>query len=180
MHHQSKSSHKWPPVLHAKGYLTGCLVAAYLVTVFSTIFAQPVFASGQVTSEAIEKIASPTEQLIELLAGFTAIRANFVQKESRGDTVQTGSFVLSKPNRFRIESSAPLSQTMVSDGESLWTYDRDLEQIIINSLDTRAAEIPMLLLQPNPENLPPATISAISETNCTAITSLCPSVKTIF
>ena len=44
-----------------------------------------------------------------------------------------------------------MSQTIVSDGVSMWTHDRDLEQVIISPLNTRVDEMPILLFSGEPE-----------------------------
>jgi len=44
-----------------------------------------------------------------------------------------------------------MSQTIVSDGVSMWTHDRDLEQVIISPLNTRVDEMPILLFSGKPE-----------------------------
>ncbi len=60
--------------------------------------------------------------------------------------LQPGEFWLQKPDKFRVETGPPLSQTVVSDGMSLWTHDRDLEQVIITRFEADAARLPVLLL----------------------------------
>ncbi len=105
----------------------------------------------QARADVVPEI-SPEERLSSLLAGISALHASFEQS-SRGQDPQSGEIWLSKPNRFRLETRAPLSQTIVSDGDSLWTYDRDLEQVIISSLGNRLGEIPILLLAGDAEAL---------------------------
>lgn len=91
---------------------------------------------------------SPAERLISLLDGVSTMQARFEQS-SRTQEAQRGEIWLQKPNQFRLETQAPLSQTIVSDGASMWTYDRDLEQVIISSLSNRVEELPILLLAGN-------------------------------
>lgn len=93
---------------------------------------------------------APADRLKALLTDIRTLHATFVQtsreQTSRGQDPQAGEVWLEKPNLFRLETIAPLSQTIVSDGESLWTYDRDLEQVIISSLSHRVEDLPILLL----------------------------------
>ena len=97
-------------------------------------------------------ILSPADSLVERLQLITSLQARFNQSlSSNTEHIQTGEFWLQKPNKFRVESGAPLSQTIVSDGLNLWTFDRDLDQVIISLLDVGAAEIPLLLFAGNPE-----------------------------
>ncbi len=106
----------------------------------------------------------PAQALAGMLGKFAAIHARFVQwvpddasydetaegafydETAEGSTLQPGEFWLQKPDKFRVETGPPLSQTVVSDGMSLWTHDRDLEQVIITRFEADAARLPVLLL----------------------------------
>ena len=88
---------------------------------------------------------TPADRLIKHLDSIGSLHATFEQSSSRSEQ-QSGELWLQKPDRFRLETLAPLSQIIVSDGASLWIYDRDLEQVIIDDLDQRAEEMPILLL----------------------------------
>lgn len=52
---------------------------------------------------------------------------------------------LARPDRFRWEYFEPLAQTIVSNGESVWVYDVELEQVTVRDytdvVDHSAAEI---------------------------------------
>ncbi|RYG14433.1 MAG: outer membrane lipoprotein chaperone LolA [Burkholderiales bacterium] len=41
----------------------------------------------------------------------------------------TGSFEFQRPNRFRFVYKKPFEQTIVADGQTLWLYDVDLNQV---------------------------------------------------
>lgn len=41
----------------------------------------------------------------------------------------TGRFEFLRPNRFRFEYTKPFEQTIVADGQTLWLYDVDLNQV---------------------------------------------------
>jgi outer membrane lipoprotein carrier protein len=41
----------------------------------------------------------------------------------------TGTFEFLRPNRFRFDYSKPFPQVIVADGQTLWLYDMDLNQI---------------------------------------------------
>jgi|AP95_1055475.scaffolds.fasta_scaffold00025_11 outer membrane lipoprotein carrier protein len=96
-----------------------------------------------------QEVQSPIDRLETLLGSIETLQASFSQQSVKTG-MQTGKFWLQKPNQFRIETSAPLSQTIVSNGDSLWTHDRDLEQVIINKLNNRLAEMPVLLFAGDP------------------------------
>lgn len=46
----------------------------------------------------------------------------------------TGSFEFLRPNRFRFEYTKPFEQTIVADGQTLWLYDVDLNQVTARKL----------------------------------------------
>ena len=96
---------------------------------------------------------SPAEGLIKKLSDITTLHAQYEQSNSLGSLQpQTGEIWLNKPNQFRLESAAPMSQTIVSNGKSLWTHDRDLEQVVVSALTT-AVDIPILLFVSDPGQL---------------------------
>ncbi|MCU0930337.1 MAG: outer membrane lipoprotein chaperone LolA [Serpentinimonas sp.] len=41
----------------------------------------------------------------------------------------SGTFEFQRPNRFRFDYQKPFPQTIVADGETLWLYDPDLNQV---------------------------------------------------
>lgn len=95
--------------------------------------------------------AEAPDKLIGLLNGIDMLTARYEQ-ESQGN-VQKGQFWLSRPDQFRLSASAPISQTIISDGDSLWTHDLDLEQVIVTGLRETASDIPLLLFAGQPEKL---------------------------
>ena len=95
--------------------------------------------------------SSPTDLLIGLLKEIDFLSARYEQLGQ--PTAQSGQFWLSRPDRFRLRAFAPVSQTIVSDGQNLWTYDLDLEQVVITPLQRDSGNIPLLLFASNPEKL---------------------------
>ena len=57
----------------------------------------------------------------------------------------SGLMWLSRPHRFRWDYVEPAAQTIVGDGDSIWVYDLELEQVTVRNLseflDQSAAEI---------------------------------------
>ncbi|HEY2257839.1 MAG TPA: outer membrane lipoprotein chaperone LolA [Variovorax sp.] len=47
---------------------------------------------------------------------------------SRAKT-SSGSFAFQRPGKFRFDYQKPFAQTIVADGDSLWLYDADLNQV---------------------------------------------------
>jgi outer membrane lipoprotein carrier protein len=107
----------------------------------TAVFSDEAFCSEQ---------AGPETRLVHILDNLQTLHAEFTHQAALSET-QTGEIWLRKPGLFRVETGAPLSQTIVSDGVSMWTHDRDLEQVIISPLNTRVDEMPILLFSGEPE-----------------------------
>lgn len=96
-------------------------------------------------------------ELASLLKGYESYQADFIQivVNENGNKVQEtrGSLKAKRPGLFYWETSAPLSQFIVSDGETVEVYDPDLEQVTIHNLDDRVQSTPALLLSGEVDNL---------------------------
>ena len=46
----------------------------------------------------------------------------------------TGRFEFQRPNRFRFDYQKPYEQTIVADGQKVWLYDADLNQVTVRPL----------------------------------------------
>jgi outer membrane lipoprotein carrier protein len=53
---------------------------------------------------------------------------------------------LQRPNKFRWDYQQPFKQLIVADGENVWVYDHDLDQVTIKNLKTALGSTPALLL----------------------------------
>jgi outer membrane lipoprotein carrier protein len=77
-------------------------------------------------------------------------RATFEQKvfDRNRKLVQesSGSFVFLRPGRFRWVYSKPAEQLIVGDGERVWIYDRDLNQVTVRKLSAALGSTPAALL----------------------------------
>ena len=58
----------------------------------------------------------------------------------------TGTFSFQRPGKFRWAYEKPFEQLIVGDGERLWIYDRDLNQVIVRKLDRALGSTPAALL----------------------------------
>jgi outer membrane lipoprotein carrier protein len=99
---------------------------------------------------ATSATAGAIERLESFIAGTRAARADFSQTVIDGDgkTVQesSGTFEFSRPNKFRWHYRAPFEQLLVADGERLWIYDKDLNQVTTRKLDKAIGSSPAALL----------------------------------
>lgn len=79
-----------------------------------------------------------------------SLAANFEQHviESGGDADKTsqGTFALKAPRQFRWDTKSPYKQLIVADGEKVWIYDPDLEQVTVRAQGTEEAHSPLIVL----------------------------------
>src|SRR3954462_7838922 len=77
-------------------------------------------------------------------------KANFEQKvyDRGGKLAQEskGSFVFLRPGRFRWVYEKPVDQLIVGDGERVWIYDRDLNQVTVRRISKALGSTPAALL----------------------------------
>jgi len=83
-------------------------------------------------------LADGLQDLEKFLREVGSAQASFTQVVTsplrNGETVarsktSSGRFEFLRPNRFRFEYTRPFEQTIVADGQTLWLYDADLNQV---------------------------------------------------
>lgn len=101
--------------------------------------------------------AAPMDELVALLSKFQAYHAQFAQQsfDQNGEELQslTGVMKLQKPDHFYWESNEPYAQKLVSDGKTIWHYDADLEQVVIQEYAKQAEQAPILVVLRDPQSL---------------------------
>ena len=94
--------------------------------------------------------ADPVDTLRGFVRDVKSGRAQFTQTVTSPDGVKkkasTGSFEFSRPNRFRFVYAKPFEQILVGDGEKVWIYDADLNQVSSRKLGTALGATPAALL----------------------------------
>jgi outer membrane lipoprotein carrier protein len=87
--------------------------------------------------------AGAVQALREFLAQTKTARGEFSQQVSRGAAPAappaSGSFYFERPGKFRWAYARPYEQLLVADGERLYLYDRDLNQVTVRKV---AAALP--------------------------------------
>ncbi|CAK7030447.1 outer membrane lipoprotein chaperone LolA [Saezia sanguinis] len=95
-------------------------------------------------------LADSVDTLKNFLQNVSSLRAKFTQVvvSSQNDRTRTssGTFVLSRPNRFRFDYLKPYEQQIISDGQNLWLYDVDLEQVTQREYSSAMGSTPAALL----------------------------------
>jgi len=94
--------------------------------------------------------AATLERLRAFVRETQTARASFVQTvtDNAGRVVQqaSGEFAIARPGRFRWSVEKPYKQLLVGDGERVWIYDPDLNQVVIKRSDRALGTTPAALL----------------------------------
>ena len=69
-----------------------------------------------------------------------------IRRDGEVGRLGKASLQFQRPDRFRWDSASPSDQLVLADGESLWIYDRDLEQVTVRPLNTALEGLPPGLL----------------------------------
>jgi len=90
-----------------------------------------------------------SERLRDELKDMKAFQSEFTQTvlNSRGVMQQStqGEMAAKRPGLFYWQTFAPFEQTLVSDGQQLWSYDPDLEQVTVQAVAQSLSDTPALL-----------------------------------
>jgi len=82
--------------------------------------------------------------------GLNAVSAEFEQhmtdQNKHADKTSRGTLALQAPRQFRWDVAAPYKQLIVADGEKVWIYDPDLEQVTVRAQGTEEAHSPLTVL----------------------------------
>lgn len=80
-------------------------------------------------------------------AGFTQVVTS-AAKEGQAPRVKTssGTFEFVRPDRFRFSYLKPFAQTIVADGQTLWVYDADLNQVTARRQASALGSTPAALI----------------------------------
>jgi outer membrane lipoprotein carrier protein len=65
--------------------------------------------------------------------------------------VSSGSFEFSRPNRFKFIYKKPFEQTIVADGQTLWLWDVDLNQVTARKQSSALGSTPAALIAAAPD-----------------------------
>jgi outer membrane lipoprotein carrier protein len=98
--------------------------------------------------------ASGLEQLRQFLDTARHAHGSFVQtvagKADGKIRESTGLFAFSRPGKFRWSYEKPYKQLLVSDGQKLWSFDTDLNQVTVGKADRILGSSPAALLAGDP------------------------------
>lgn len=94
--------------------------------------------------------ASDIDALTDKLSLLNTFSGEFEQTliDDEGQVLQTSSgvFSLKRPGYFYWETLQPFPQLLISDLNTIWLYDPDLEQVSVRPYDDKVTQTPALLL----------------------------------
>ena len=94
--------------------------------------------------------AGAREQLDVFSKDIQGLSANFSQRvfDSRGDLKESssGKVQLQAPRQFRWEYLKPFPQLLVADGDHIWIYDPDMEQVTVRQQSLEEQNSPLAML----------------------------------
>jgi outer membrane lipoprotein carrier protein len=118
-----------------------------------------IFAAGLAAVFAFAAHASGLETLENFVKSAHSGRAEFTQvvtapgrdgQAARSKT-SSGTFEFLRPNRFRFDYRKPFEQTIVADGQTLWLYDADLNQVTARKQAQALGSTPAALVAASPD-----------------------------
>lgn len=100
---------------------------------------------------------SDSEELSLLLSKYQSLTANFSETitDETGNIMQKarGDVSIKRPDHLRWYTKNPTPQLIIADGERLWIYDIDLEQVTIENLHRMSKSAPAMLLSGSAQKL---------------------------
>jgi chaperone LolA len=99
--------------------------------------------------------AADLERLRAFVRDTQTARAQFTQtvadKGGRVTQSAQGEFLLARPGKFRWSVQKPYKQLLVGDGQRVWIFDEDLNQVIVRRIGDALGATPAALLSGNQE-----------------------------
>ena len=101
-------------------------------------------------SFSLSATESGSEKLNAFVKNVVTYKANFQQTvlDPQGNIMEQaqGEFILERPGKFRWDYKEPFPQHIVADGQRIWFYDVDLEQVTVKSQQEALSDTPATLL----------------------------------
>lgn len=96
-------------------------------------------------------VAGPAREALDAyLAGFSTFEARFEQTVTNESGKQlessSGTVYLERPGKFRWDYKEPYLQSIIGDGEKVWVYDQDLEQVTVRPMQNALGSTPAAIL----------------------------------
>lgn len=99
---------------------------------------------------AVNELADKISNLITFKADFEQSVKNELGKEI---DLSSGEFFIEKPNHFRWHVKQQFEQLIIADGDHIYTYDPELEQVTVQNQSKALTDSPLLFLTSNAQQL---------------------------
>jgi outer membrane lipoprotein carrier protein len=117
-------------------------------TVRTAVLALGVFGAGAALASSLDTLDAFLKSTKSGRSDFTQVVTSPVkagQTLARSKT-STGQFSFVRPTRFRFDYIRPFPQVIVADGQTLWLYDTDLEQVTARKQSQALGSTPAALV----------------------------------
>lgn len=95
-------------------------------------------------------------ELTDYLNTLNSFKADFVQlvysPSNKEPQISQGVIIVKSPDKFYLDYTKPYKLVYVADGKQLWSYDADLEQVVVKKQGSMLINTPAMLLG-NPKDL---------------------------
>ena len=119
---------------------------SFVAIVFIAAYAHCACANGLESLESFVKSVSSGR------AEFTQVVTSPAKEgQSARNKTSSGTFEFSRPNRFRFLYKKPFEQSIVADGQTLWLYDADLNQVTARKQAAALGSTPAALIAAAPD-----------------------------
>ncbi|HEU4650322.1 MAG TPA: outer membrane lipoprotein chaperone LolA [Croceibacterium sp.] len=102
-----------------------------------------VFGASVAHADAVDALK---EFVREVKTGSAQFSQTVTSPDGAKKKSSSGSFEFSRPNRFRFAYAKPFEQLIVADGQKVWIYDADLNQVSARKLSNALGATPAALL----------------------------------
>jgi outer membrane lipoprotein carrier protein len=85
------------------------------------------------TASYSESAGDLAQAKLNAIQSMTASFKQIVKAKKREVSRSSGTMALQRPGRFRWQTKQPMAQLVVADGQKMWVYDVDLEQVTVKA-----------------------------------------------
>jgi len=111
--------------------------------VLATVVSCAGVANAYAAEDGLERLRAFTMDLKSFTADFEQSLYNADSDLLENDI---GKLMLKRPGKFIWRYAGEGGQEFISDGKSLWMFDKELDQVTVNALDDRVGGTPLVLL----------------------------------
>lgn len=109
-----------------------------------------------ITAFILTSMQLHANELTDYLNNLRTFQSDFTQSvftpNNQTKQKSKGLIVVKNPNKFYLEYNEPYNLIYVADGKKLWSYDEDLEQVVVKEQGNLLINTPAMLLG-NPKDL---------------------------